>query len=125
MIGTGTVIFLNSKNETQLTKTPTQKITLQERLDAATKKAESAISKAKKSPEKEQFKNARDELKIAIQELENIPQNPGIDNQIQTHKSEYMKIINQIDGALEKQPCYEVLWNCQEYPVKLDNSSFD
>ena len=124
-IGTGTVIFYNNKNETQPTKTPTQKITLQERLDAATQKAESAISKAKNAEEKEQLKNARYELQIAIQELENIPKNPGLDNQIQTQKSEYTKIINQINQALEKQPCYEKAWNCQEYPVKLDDGSFD
>ncbi|WP_293132790.1 serine/threonine-protein kinase [Okeania sp. SIO3I5] len=125
IISTATVIFYNNKNETPPTVTPTQEITEQEMLDAAIQKAEIAISKAKAAPEKEQLEIARDELQIAIQELENIPQNPEIDNQIQTKKSEYVKVINQINQALEKQPCYEAAWNCQEYPVKLDYDSFN
>ncbi|NER08485.1 MAG: serine/threonine protein kinase, partial [Okeania sp. SIO3C4] len=121
-ISTATVIFYHNKNEIQPTVTPTQEITAQEMLDAATQKAETAISKAKNAPEKEQLEIARDELQIAIQELENIPKNPGIENQIQTKKSEYIKIINQINRALKKEPCYDVMWNCQEYPVKNDGS---
>ncbi|MGB3507853.1 MAG: serine/threonine-protein kinase [Microcoleaceae cyanobacterium] len=125
IIGTATVIFYNNKNETQPTVTPTPKITVQKMLDATIQKAELAISKAKDATEKNELENARDELQTAIQELKNIPQNPGIDNQIQTIESEYMRIINQINQVLKKQPCYELLWktnDCQEYPVKLDDS---
>ena len=78
-------------------------------LDTVTQKAEAAISKAKAALEKEELKIARNQLQIAIQELENIPQNPEIGNQIQTKKPKYIKIINQINQALEKQPCYEKL----------------
>ncbi|NEO56840.1 MAG: hypothetical protein F6K54_29460 [Okeania sp. SIO3B5] len=88
-------------------------------LDTVTKKAESAISKAKVALEKAQLETARDELQKAIQELENIPLNQGTENQIQTKKTEYIKIIYQIDQALEKKPCYELLYkidDCQEYP---------
>ena len=116
IISTGTYIFYNNKNQTQST------------LYAATKKAEKVITKAKKATEKNELEIARNQLEIAIQELENIPQNPEINNQIQTKKSEYLKTINQINLALKKQPCYELLWqkdNCQKYPIKLDNSSFD
>ena len=116
IISTGTYIFYNNKNQTQST------------LYAATKKAEKVITKAKKATEKNELEIARNQLEIAIQELENIPQNPEINNQIQTKKSEYLKTMNQINLALKKQPCYELLWqkdNCQKYPIKLDNSSFD
>ena len=92
-------------------------------LDTATQKANLAISKAKNALEKAELETARDELQIAIQELENIPHSQGIENQIQTKKLEYMKTINQIDLALQKRPCYELLWetpDCQEYPFKLD-----
>ncbi len=113
-------VFERFKKPFQTSETNTQTI-----LKTAIHQAESAISKAKIAEEKEQFKKARYELQIAIQELENMPKRPGIENKIKTKKSEYMKIINQIDKALEKQPCYEKAWNCQEYPVKLDDSSFN
>ncbi|MDE5072031.1 MAG: serine/threonine protein kinase, partial [Trichodesmium sp. St5_bin8] len=115
IISIGTYIFYNNKNQTQST------------LDAATEKAEKAITKAKKATEKNELEIARNQLEIAIKELDNIPQNQEINNQIQAKKSEYLKTINKINLALKKQPCYEQLWqdNCQQYPIKLDNSSFD
>ncbi len=108
----------------KFTKPPqTPEIKTQKMLEAATKKAESAISKAKAATEKNKLETARYELKIAIQEIENIPEGKGIDNQIKAKESEYTGIINQINQGLKKQPCYELLWptnDCQEYPVKLD-----
>ncbi|NES70412.1 MAG: hypothetical protein F6K24_36960, partial [Okeania sp. SIO2D1] len=60
-------IFDRFKGVFQKSETNTQTI-----LDTATKKAESAISKAKNAPKKPQLETARDELQKAIQELENI-----------------------------------------------------
>ena len=54
--------------------------------------------------------------------LENIPENPTLENEIETQKTEYQKIINQINQALKKRPCYELLFqidSCQEYPIQL------
>ncbi|MDE5095922.1 MAG: serine/threonine-protein kinase [Trichodesmium sp. St11_bin5] len=92
-------------------------------LNLTIKKAKLAINKAKTSQKKAELEIARDELQIAIKELENIPENQSIENQIQTKKTEYLKIINQINQALKKPPCYDVLFSidsCQEYPIKLD-----
>ena len=119
IINDGTSVFDKFKGVFQKPETNTQTI-----LDTATKKAESAISKAKNAPKKPQLETARDELQKTIQELENLPQSQGTENQIQTKKTEYIKIIYQIDQALEKKPCYELLYkidDCQEYPVKLDD----
>ncbi|MDE5069511.1 MAG: serine/threonine-protein kinase [Trichodesmium sp. St4_bin8_1] len=92
-------------------------------LNLTIKKAKLAINKAKTSQKKAELEIARDELQIAIKELENIPENQSIENQIKTQKTEYLKIINQINQALKKRPCYELLFqidSCQEYPIKLD-----
>ena len=107
-------IFDRFKKPFQTSESNTQTI-----LQTTTQKADLAISKAKAAREKSELKIARNKLQEAIQELEKIPKNQGIDNQIQTKKTEYENIAEQIDRALAKQPCYEKAWNCQEYPIKL------
>ncbi|MCL2934370.1 MAG: serine/threonine protein kinase, partial [Trichodesmium sp. MAG_R03] len=121
-----TNIFINlnkSKNLSEQTKIDNTEIIAKETLNLGIKKAELAISKAQISQKQPELEIARDELQIAIKELENIPENPTIEKQIQTKKTEYMKIINQINQALTKRPCYELLFqidSCQEYPIKLE-----
>ena len=120
-----TNIFINlnkSKNPSEQTKIENTEIIAKETLNLAIKKAEVAISKAQISQKKAELEIARDELQIAIQELENIPENPTLENEIETQKTEYQKIINQINQALKKRPCYELLFqidSCQEYPIQL------
>lgn len=120
-----TNIFINlnkSKNPSEQTKIENTEIIAKETLNLAIKKAEVAISKAEISQKKAELEIARDELQIAIQELENIPENPTLENEIETQKTEYQKIINQINQALKKRPCYELLFqidSCQEYPIQL------
>ena len=121
-----TNIFINlnkSKNPSEQTKIDNTEIIAKETLNLAMKKAQLAISKAQISQKQAELAIAKEELQIAIKELENIPQNPTLENQIQTKKTEYMKIINQINQALKKRPCYELLFqidSCQEYPIKLE-----
>ena len=121
-----TNIFINlnkSKNPSAQTKIDNTEIIAKETLNLAMKKAQLAISKAQISQKQAELAIAKEELQIAIKELENIPQNPTLENQIQTKKTEYMKIINQINQALKKRPCYELLFqidSCQEYPIKLE-----
>ena len=120
-----TNIFINfnkSKNPSEQTKIENTEIIAKETLNLAIKKAEVAISKAQISQKKAELEIARDELQIAIQEIENIPENPTLENEIETQKTEYQKIINQINQALKKRPCYELLFqidSCQEYPIQL------
>ena len=126
ILSQATNIFINLNKS----KEPDKKIEIEniesianKSLNLTIKKAKLAINKAKTSQKKAELEIARDELQIAIKELENIPENQSIENQIKTQKTEYLKIINQINQALKKRPCYELLFkidSCQEYPIKLD-----
>ncbi|MGB3513324.1 MAG: hypothetical protein WBA93_29735 [Microcoleaceae cyanobacterium] len=61
------ILFYNNTDKIQPQKTPSQNITGREMLDAATQKAETAISTAEDATEKQQLETARKELDIAIQ----------------------------------------------------------
>lgn len=120
--------FNKAKNQSQITKIDKPEIKAKEKLNTAFQKAESAMTKAKVAQKKEELEIARNELKIVIKELETFPKSQEIHNQVQAKKREYMKVISKVNQGLTKQPCYELLWktnDCQEYPVKLDDGSFN
>ncbi len=116
-----------SEKQPQPVETPTPKITARDKFNAAVQKAEAAINQAETAPKKAELEAAKNKLEAAILELENVPKGDGIDGEIQAKESEYKGVVNRIDDALQKQPCYELLWptdDCQEYPLgqlKINN----
>ena len=61
-------------------------------------------------------------FQLELEEFELQSERETLENEIETQKTEYQKIINQINQALKKRPRYELLFqidSCQEYPIQL------